>query len=418
MSEGLVTGTQRPEGQAHVCPTSGVRTYDAPDLPALDFDPFLRASLADAPVSRIRLPHGEGDCWLVTRYEDVRFVTSDARFSRDIVGLPIPKMTKHFIPLDRAVSFVDPPDHARVRAVVAPAFTQRAMGRLRPRIQEILDDLLDGAEAVGAPLDLVTAVTSPFPLAVIGEVLGMPAADLPQVRDWAQTLLTRASDTAAAQRAREVKEQAREYFRALADLRRREPREDLMSTMAAAVDAGRIDMEELLALATLMGLNGWHAVCNNTSNMVFALLTRDGLADRLRTEPALVPQAVEELLRWIPHKHGVGQPRIATEDVTVGGVLIREGEFVYVSYVAANWDDRVYPEPDRIDFDRQGPPHVAFGHGPHFCIGPLLARTEAEILLTTLLTRWPELRLAAPPEEVSWQTEVLIRGPQALPVRW
>ncbi|WP_232109652.1 cytochrome P450 [Streptomyces buecherae] len=418
MSEGLMSGTQRPDEPAHACPASGVRTYDAHDLPALDFDPFLRASLTDAPVSRIRLPHGEGDCWLVTRYEDVRFVTSDARFSRDIVGLPIPKMTKHFIPLDRAVSFVDPPDHARVRAVVASAFTQRAMDRLRPRLQELVDGLLDAAEVAGPPLDLVGAVTSPFPLTAIGEVLGMPTADLPQVRDWAQILLTRASDAAAAERAREVKEHAREYFRRLADQRRHQPREDLMSTMVAAVDAGRIDEEELLALATLMGLNGWHAVCNNTSNMVFALLTHDGLADRLRAEPALVPRAVEELLRWIPHKHGVGQPRVATEDVRVGGTLVRKGEFVYVSYVAANWDDQVYPEPDRIDFDRQGPPHLAFGHGPHFCIGPLLARTEAEILLAALLARWPGLRLAVPPEEVPWQTEVLIRGPEALPVRW
>ncbi|MFE9404893.1 cytochrome P450 [Streptomyces sp. NPDC006530] len=418
MTDGLMTGTQGPDRAAPACPASGVRTYEAHDLPALDFDPFLRTSLTDAPVSRIRLPHGEGDCWLVTRYEDVRFVTSDARFSRDIVGLPIPKMTKHFIPLDRAVSFVDPPDHARVRAVVAPAFTQRAIDRLRPRLQKILDELLDAAEATGPPLDLIDAVTSPFPLAVIGEVLGMPAADLPQVRDWAQTLLTRASDAAAAERARQVKEHARQYFLELANQRRHEPREDLMSTMVAAVDAGRIDEEELLALATLMGLNGWHAVCNNTSNMVFALLTQDGLADRLRTEPALMPRAVEELLRWIPHKHGVGQPRIATEDVHVGGELIRQGEFVYVSYVAANWDDRVYPEPDRIDLDRQGPPHVAFGHGPHFCIGPLLARTESEILLTTLLARWPGLRLAVPAQQVPWQTEVLIRGPRALPVRW
>ncbi|MFD3518467.1 cytochrome P450 [Streptomyces sp. NPDC058657] len=418
MTERLVTGTPRTDGPASPCPAPGTRTYDAHDLPALDFDPFLRAALTDAPVSRIRLPHGEGDCWLVTRYEDVRFVTSDPRFSRDIVGLPLPKMTKHFIPLDRAVSFVDPPDHARVRAVVAPAFTQRAMDRLRPRIQAILDGLLDAAEAAGQPLDLVASVTSPFPLAVIGEVLGMPAADLPQVRDWAQTLLTRASDARAAERARAVKERAREYFRELAHLRRRAPREDLMSTMVAAVDAGRIDEEELLALATLMGLNGWHAVCNNTSNMVYALLTSAGLAGRLRAEPALMPRAVEELLRWIPHKHGVGQPRIATKDVRVGGVLVRAGEFVYVSYVAANRDERVYPVPDRIDLDREGPPHLAFGHGPHFCIGPLLARTESEILLTTLLTRWPGLGLAVPAEEVPWQTEVLIRGPEALPVRW
>ncbi|MEH6373482.1 cytochrome P450 [Streptomyces sp. KLMMK] len=394
------------------------RLYDVTDLPALEFDPFLWESLKDAPVSRIRLPHGDGDCWLVTRHADVRFVTSDRRFSRDIIGRSIPKMTKHFIPLDRAVSFVDPPDHARVRAVVAPAFTQRRMDQLRPRAQAVLDRLVDGLLEAGPPADVIRHVTSPFPLAVISELLGIPAADRTRVRDWARTLLSRASDHAAAERARQVQQAARAYFRELAALRRAEPRDDLMSTMVAAVDEGRIDEEELLALATLMGLNGWHAVRNNASNMVYTLLTEKGLMDRLQSEPALVPQAVEELLRWIPHKHGVGQPRIATEDVEVGGVLVRQGEFVYVSYVAANWDEQVYPDPGRIDVDRQGPPHVAFGHGPHFCVGPMLARMESELLLATLARRLPTMRLATPRTEVRWQTEVLIRGPVDLPVTW
>ncbi|MFC4961334.1 cytochrome P450 [Streptomyces mauvecolor] len=354
----------------------------------------------------------------MTRYEDVRFVTSDPRFSRDITGRPIPKMTKHFIPMDRAVSFVDPPGHARVRAVVAPAFNQRAMDRLRPRAQELLDRRVDRLMAAGPPADIVRHITSPFPLDVVSELIGVPPADRPRIRDWAQTLLTRASDEAAAARALQVRGAAGAYFRDLAARRRAEPQGDLMSVMVAAVDNGQIDEEELLALTTLMELNGWHAVCNNTSNMVYALLTQDGLMDRLRSQPELVPRAVEELLRWIPHKHGVGQPRIATQDVEVGGVLIRDGEFVYVSYVAANWDEQVYPDPERIDVERQGPPHLAFGHGPHYCVGPLLARMESEVLLSTLINRLPDLRLALPPEQVRWQTDVLIRGPVDLPVTW
>jgi biflaviolin synthase len=395
-----------------------VLMYEAADLPALDFDPFLMRSLTDAPVSRIRLPHGEGDCWLVTRYEDVKFVTSDPRFSRDIVGRPIPKMTKHFIPLDRAVSFVDPPDHARVRGVVATAFSRPAVERMRPRAQEIVDGLVDLLVAAGRESDLVRYVTSPLPLAVVGELIGVPADDRTRMRDWAQTLLTRASDQAAAERAGQVKDAARSYFRALAAQRRTEPQDDLMTVMVEAVDEGRIDEEELLALTTLMGLNGWHAVRNNTSNMAYALLTRPRLMDRLRSEPEMMSRAVEELLRWIPHKHGLGQPRIATADVEIGGVPIREGEFVYVSYVTANWDERVFPDPGRIDFDRQGPPHLAFGNGPHHCVSPLLARMESEVLLSTLVNRLPELRLAIPAEQVRWQTDVLIRGPIALPVTW
>ncbi|MFF8293796.1 cytochrome P450 [Streptomyces sp. NPDC016309] len=395
-----------------------VPLYSVDDLPALDFDPFLHASVEAYPVRRIRLPHGEGDCWLVTRYDLVRFVTSDPRFSRDIVGRPIPKMTRHFVPLDRAVSFVDPPEHARVRSVVAPAFGRPALERLRPRVQAALDARLDQLVEEHPPADLVRHVTSPFPLDVIGLVLGIPEADRSQVRDWATTLLTRASDEAAARRAESVKRDARAYFRDLARLRRADPGDDTMTLLVRAVDRGAIDEEELLALATLIGLNGWHAVSNNTASMVYALLTADGLWDRLCAEPEAVPRAVTELLRWVPHKHGVGQPRVATEDVVVGGELIREGEYVYVSYVAANWDERVYPDAGRIDFDRQGPPHLAFGNGPHFCVGPLLAHLEAEVLLATLTARLPSLRLAVPRQEVPWQTNVLIRGPEALPVRW
>jgi len=215
-----------------------------------------------------------------------------------------------------------------------------------------------------------------------------------------------------------VKAAARGYFCELAAQRRARPSDDLLTELVSAVDAGRLDEEELLALAMLIGLNGWHAVRNNAANMVYLLLTRHALRERLLAEPELMPQAVEELLRWIPHKNGVGQPRIATEDVEVGGVLIRSGEVVQVSYVAANWDPHRFHAPETIDPDREGPPHLAFGNGPHHCVAPLLARMEAEVLLSTLLRRLPKLRLAVPAEEVAWQQHVLIRGPVGLPVEW
>ncbi|GHF67933.1 biflaviolin synthase CYP158A2 [Streptomyces mashuensis] len=399
--------------------TVPVRTYEAAEPPGLDFDPFFAELLSEEPLARVRLSHGEGECWVATRYEDVRKVTSDARFSRAaIVGRPFPKMTRHHVPMDRAVSFVDPPEHARVRGVVAGSFSQPAVERLRPRAQQILDGLVDGLLRSGRPADLVGRVTSPFPLAVTSELIGVPPEDRPQMREWAQVILSRASDDEAAARAARVKEEAQAYFRALAARRRARPREDLMSVMVAAVDQGRLDEDELVALTGLMEFNGWHAVCNNTSNMMYLLLTRPELADRLRAEPSLMRRAVDELLRYIPHKHGLGQPRIATEDVEVGGVLVREGEVVYVSYVAANWDASVYPDPHLIDFGRRAAPHVAFGHGPHVCVGPLLARMESEVLLSTLLARLPGLRLAVPADKVEWHTGILIRGPVALPVTW
>ncbi|MBO8186895.1 cytochrome P450 [Streptomyces spirodelae] len=392
--------------------------YEVPEAPPeLEFDPFLGAAVARPPF-RIRLPYGEGDCWLATRYDDVRFVTSDPRFSRDIVGRPTPRMTRHLVPLDSAVSFVDPPGHSRVRSVVAPAFGRRAVEGARTRAWEIVDGLVDTMVAAGPPADVVRHVVSPFPLAVVGELMGVPAEDRPQLRDWAEALLRRAHDDAAHAEAERVKAAARGYFRELAAHRRFRPADDLMTRMVTAVDGGRIDEEELLALATLIGLNGWHAVRNNAANMVYLLLTRRRLRERLLAEPDVLPRAVEELLRWIPHKNGVGQPRIATEDVEVSGVLIRRGEVVQVSYVAACRDPRRFPEPDEIDPDRQGPPHLAFGNGPHHCVAPLLARMEAEVLLSTLLRRLPGLRLAVPGEEVAWQRSVLIRGPVGLPVTW
>ncbi|WP_314615281.1 cytochrome P450 [Streptomyces stackebrandtii] len=393
--------------------------YEAIDLAALDFDPFLREALREAPVVRVRLLHGTpGECWLATRHDVVRFVTSDPRFSRDIVGRPLPSMNRYLVPLDRAVSFVDPPDHSRVRSVVSSAFNRSGMAALRPRAQAALDGLIDRMVASGPPADLVRQVTSPFPLHVIGAVLGVPEADRPLLRSWADAVLTRATDEAGVERARQAKEAARVLFRELARERRARPQDDLTSTLAAAVASGRIEEEEMLALAVLMALNGWHAVRNHTSNMMYVLLTDDSLMSRLRSDPRAVPAAVEELLRWIPHKHGVGQPRVATEDVEVGGVRIRQGEAVYVSYVAANWDESCYPEPGRIDIDRQARPHLAFGYGPHHCVAPLLARLEAELLLTTLIERLPDLRLAVDPGEVVWQRNVLIRGPVGLPVTW
>ncbi|MFI8320665.1 cytochrome P450 [Streptomyces sp. NPDC085529] len=393
--------------------------YEAVDLAALDFDPFLREALREAPVVRVRLLHGTpGECWLATRHDAVRFVTSDPRFSRDIVGRPLPSMNRYLVPLDRAVSFVDPPDHTRVRSVVSSAFNRSGVAALRPRAQAVLDGLIDRMVASGPPADLVRQVTSPFPLHVIGAVLGVPESDLPRLRVWADTVLTRATDEAGVERARQAKEAARALFHELAQERLARPRDDLTSLLAAAVANGRIEEEEMLALAVLMGLNGWHAVRNHTSNMMYVLLTDDGLMGRLRSDPRAVPAAVEELLRWIPHKHGVGQPRVATEDVEVGGVEIRRGEAVYVSYVAANWDESHYPDPGRVDIDRQGPPHLAFGHGPHHCVAPLLARLEAELLLSTLVERLPDLRLAVDAGEVEWQKDVLIRGPVGLPVTW
>ncbi|QUH00455.1 cytochrome P450 [Saccharopolyspora erythraea] len=397
------------------CPA---RLYHPEDLPGMTFDPVFLELLRDEPVARIRMRYGEGEAWLVTRYEDVKFVTSDPRFSRKIMGRPFPKMTRHHIPMDRAVSFSDPPEHARVRRVVARDFSPGSVERLRPTAEKIMHRCLDELVAAGPPADLVRHVTSPFPMAVLGELMGIPESDRPWLIECSSQVLSMAPDQAAVDRINGIKAEVAEYFLALVESRRADPRDDVVSTVAAARERGDLDDEEVAAMTVLLALNGWHAVRNNSTNMVYVLLTDPELRSRLKADLGLVPTAVEELLRYIPHKRGIGQPRIATEDVEIRGVRISKGDVVYVSYVAANWDEDVYPEPDRVDLDRPEVPHLAFGHGPHYCMGPMLARMESQVLLSSLLTRLPDLALAVPPEQVAWQPNALIRGPLELPVTW
>ncbi|MFJ9823155.1 cytochrome P450 [Streptomyces sp. NPDC101160] len=390
--------------------------WAVPDLTGLDFDPLLARLLHEDPVTRVRLPHGEGHAWLVTRYEDVKFVSVDPRFSRQAVyGRSITRLAPHFIPMEGAVGFADPPDHTRMRRVVARAFSARALRSLRDHAQDVLDRLLDRLERQGPPADLMELVNRPFPLAMVSELMGVPEGDQPLMANWSDTIISARAGREASERAKG--EMAR-YFTELIARSHGTGKEFLAAVLADAIDDDTLDEQEAVGLAVLIQIGGAHAVRNNSANMVYALLTRPEHLARLRAEPALLPQAVDELLRYIPHRNAVGLSRIATEDVEVGGVRIPQGDPVYVSYLTANRDPAVFTEPEKLDFDRGYNPHVAFGHGPHYCPGSALARIESEILLDTLWTRFPDLRLAIPEEEIRWQRGALIRGPETLPVTW
>ncbi|MET8449395.1 cytochrome P450 [Streptomyces sp. NPDC005209] len=392
-----------------------VRPWPALDLTGVDFDPVLTELMREGPVNRIQLPNGEGWAWLLTRYDDVRMVANDARFSREaVMDHPVTRLAPHFIPTRGAVGFLDPPDHTRLRRAVAPAFTAKGVERVRDKARAMLDELVDELVQDGPPADLTGAVLSPFPIAVICELMGVPADDRHAMHSWTQLILSSSHGKKLSEKARN---EMTAYFADLIGRREGSTAEDVASLLGAAVGRGEVTPQEAVGLAVLLQIGG-EAVTNNSGQLFYLLLIRPDLAQRLRAEPEIRTRGVDELLRYIPHRSAVGLSRIAMEDVEIRGVRIRAGEPVYVSYLAANRDPDVFVDPEMIDFARSPNPHVAFGFGPHYCPGAQLARLESELLVDTLLDRLPDLRLSVPPDQVPFRKGALIRGPEALPVTW
>lgn len=392
-----------------------VRDWLPPDLDGTEFDPVLAALMREGPLTRIRLPFGEGWAWLATRYEDVKLVTNDPRFGRtEVTRRQVTRLAPDFTPRPGSLAWADQPEHNRLRKPVAGAFTVSAMKRLRPRAQRILDELVAGVVRDGPPADLVERVLEPFPITVVSEVMGVPPADRAQVHAWSRRIISTSGGAEAAQAA---KTGLYGWITDAVRARAHSTDEDVYSLLGAAVSRGEISEEEAVGLAGPLQIGG-EAVTHNCGQMLFLMLTRPELLERVRTRPEARGPVLDELLRHIPHRSTVGLARIALEDVEVGGHRIAAGEPVYVSYLAANRDPAVFPDPDRIDPDRCPNPHLSFGNGPHYCTGAVLARLQTELLVDTLLDRLPGLRLAVPPEEVRWRHRTMIRGPLTLPVTW
>ncbi|MDT0392979.1 cytochrome P450 [Streptomyces dubilierae] len=392
-----------------------VRDWPALDLDGTDFDPVLAELMREGPLTRIRLPFGEGWAWLATRHEDVKLITNDPRFSRaEVTGRQVTRMAPHFKPRPGSLAFADQPDHNRLRKAVAGAFTVSAMKRLRPRAQRMLDVLVDDVVRDGPPADLVERVLEPFPIALVSEVMGVPEADRERVHAWTRQIISTSGGAEAADRAKQslygwITETIRSRAGATG--------EDVYALLGAAVARGDLGETEAVGLAGPLQIGG-EAVTHNCGQMLYLLLTRPEVRRAWRERPGAREALVDELLRFVPHRSSVGLARIALEDVELHGHRIRAGDPVYVSYLAANRDPDVFPEPDRIDPGRAPNPHLAFGNGPHYCTGAVLARLQTELLLTTLLERLPDLRLAVPAGQVAWRRRTMIRGPRTLPCAW
>ncbi|MFD9392304.1 cytochrome P450 [Streptomyces sp. NPDC060000] len=385
---------------------------------ALEFDPVLKHLMTEEPVSRIRLPHGDGEAWLVTGYDDVRTVTTDRRFSRSaVIGRNFPRMTPEPIVQDEAINVMDPPGSSRLRSLISKGFAPRHMERMRVRTQHVVDELLDRMEEHGSPADLTEHLADPLPLATICEVLDIPEADRAQLRSHARTMMDTGIDNR--DNAVQAKADLRAYFERLTAHRRENPGEDLISTLAAARDGDEIlNDQELAVMAMVLLITGQDTTTYQIGNIAYALLTRPKELAMLRSDPGMLPQAIEELLRFIPFRKGVGIPRVATEDLELSGVTIHAGDIVHVSYLTANRDGRKFDRPDELDLERTGPSHMTFGWGGHHCLGAPLATTELQVALGTVLERFPDLKLAKPAEEVRWNRTSIWRYPLALPVLW
>ncbi|WP_369250930.1 cytochrome P450 [Streptomyces sp. R41] len=385
---------------------------------ALEFDPELAALMERESLTRIRLPYGESDVWLVTDFESVQQVTCDRRFSRaEIMGHDYPRLTPEPIVSRESINVMDPPHSSRVRSLVSQAFTQQRVDGMRERIVLLADSLLDDMEKEGPPADLVRHLSDPFPQHTILDLLGIPRAEWPRMHEYVHRLLVtgRGNKEAAAK----AKADLTAYFLDMVEQRRRTPGDDIISVMIAARDGeDQLTDREMAVMALTLVLSGQDTATCQISDIAYLLLTRPELVDYLRKGPETLTEGIHELLRYIPFRKGVGIPRVALEDVDLNGVRIRAGEFVHVSYLTANRDPARYPKPHDIDFERPRAPHMTFGWGGHRCIAVPLAMAELEVAVGRLLERFPGLRLAVPPEEVRWDTETIRRFPIELPVTW
>ena len=312
----------------------------------------------------------------------------------------------------------DPPDHTRLRGLASKAFTPRVVEGLRPRVQEIVDGLLDRVERRGT-MDLIEEFAYPIPVNVICEMLGVPVEDHERFKGWSLDLargldsIMLGPDSEVAKRSGLARQGLTDYFRALIAERRASPRGDLLSGLIAAEEAGdKLSEHELLATCILLLVAGHETTVNLIGNGTLALLRHPDQRQKLRARPELIGTAVEELLRYDGPVQRTA--RTPSEDVAIGGRTIPKGEIVMPFIGAADRDPAQFPDPDRLDITRAENRHIAFGLGIHFCLGAPLARVEGQIAINTLLGRMPRLALAV--DRPQYRGSLTLRGLTALPV--
>lgn len=374
------------------------------------------------PVREWVLPRGLR-VWLVTRYDDALNVLTDPRLRNDIHTARAviahnrtasgPSRTR--LPDELAMHMLnsDPPDHTRLRALVAKAFTARTVERLRPRIEQITEELL--AAMAGRDIaDLMRSLAIPLPITVICELLGVPEADRAELRQRSEVFVSAPGGAAMNEASRSMVA----YLTTLIASKRDRPGDDLLTALIQVRDSdgAALSEAELVSMASLLVVAGHETTVNLIGNAVLALLRQPDQLAALRADPALLPGAVEEFLRY-ESPVGIATMRYTTEPVQLGEVTVPGDAVVLVSLGTANRDRGQLADADRLDITRGPTHHLAFGHGIHFCVGAPLARLEARVAIGRLLDRFPDLALAVDPSEIRWKDSVFLHGLAELPVR-
>lgn len=389
-------------------------------------DPFpLFAQLRErGAVHEVTLADGH-DAWLIVRYAEAREALNDPRLSKDMQaalalsgdvvaeGLPGPAFARHML-------VVDPPDHTRLRRLVASAFSVRRVENLQPRVQEIIDRLLDGLAARGPDqvVDLVAEYAFPVPFTVICELLGVPEPDREPFGRALRVLLAPTATAEQYARAKAASDEVVALLTSLVDAKQHEPDDALISALIEARDGDeRLNQQELLSTIFQLIVAGHDTTASLIGNGMVALLRDPAQLARVRVDERAIPNAVEELLRYdapVPHSTF----RYAVEPIELGGVTIPAGAQVIINLASANRDAERYADAEQLDLTRTDARHLGFGHGIHFCLGAPLARMEGHLALGTLIRRFPEMRLAVPSGELHWNhgDGLVLRGLSALPV--
>jgi cytochrome P450 len=399
------------EGRVGRGSAPGERVFYNPFLPEVRLDPYpLYQQLRDSePVQW----NEHIEIWTLTRYADVAAVLRDGRMSADRTTADrfrLPQGRQIY----QSMLTLDPPDHTRLRTLVTKAFTPTTVSRLRPRIEALVDGILDQARERGG-LEVIADLAYPLPVTVIAEMLGVPAEDYQIFKDWSATLAANL-DPLRAGEMREAAFDARdalsEYLSGIVEKRRAEPGDDMISALLAVEERGDVlSHRELLIMCNLLLIAGHETTVNLIGNGLRALLTHPDQLQRLREQPDLIETAVEELLRFDSPVQLTG--RVVSQDLEIAGVQMRPGHFVMVLLGAANRDPAQFPEPDRLDLARHPNQHLSFGRGIHFCLGAPLARVEGQIAIGKLVQRFPRLRLDGEPVQ---RDTVTLRGMESLPV--